>query len=191
MAEHPRHPDDLAPLGDAVLVHLAQQCMLGDAAQRETARRCVSVVVIRHRDLIRVVVAGKVPRDAVDEVESDVFLRFARKVYSGDGIINPAGLLVQMAKFARADYLERQSDGVVTAQPWDDAAEDPDLDAAATAEAVRELLSPLDDRQRDIVYRRIVEGHPSAEVAVSLGTTPGNIDVIVHRALARMRKAAT
>ncbi len=93
--------------------------------------------------------------------------------------------------FARADYLDRQTDGLVSPEPWDGAADDPDMDAAEVAAAVRELLSPLDDRQREIVWKRIVEGHPSADVAVMLGTTPGNIDVIVHRALARMRKAVT
>lgn len=191
MAEHPRHPDDLVTLGDSALVQLAQQCLAGGDAACETARRCVAVVAIRHRSLIRDVIAAKVPRQAVDEVESDVLLRFASKVYSGTPIVNPAGLLVRMATFCRADYLERRTDGLVSSEPWDGAADDPEMDAAETAATVRELLAPLTDRQREIVWKRIVEGHPSADVATQLGTTPGNIDVIVHRALARMRKAVT
>jgi len=191
MAEHPRHPDDIVTLGDTALVQLAQRCLAGGDAERQTAQRCIAVVVLRHRGLIRGVIAAKVPRQAVDEVESDVLLRFATKVYSGDPIVNPAGLLVRMATFALADYLDRQTDGLVAREPWDGAADDPDMDAAEVAAAVRELLSPLDDRQREVVWKRIVEGHPSADVAVMLGTTPGNIDVIVHRALARMRKAVT
>jgi len=189
--DHPRHPDDLATLDNVALVQLAQRCLGGGAPERETAQRCVAVVTIRHRGLIRGVIAAKVPRAAVDEVESDVLLRFATKVYSGAAIVNPAGLLVRMATFARAGYLERQTDGLVSSEPWDGAADDSDLDAAEVAAAVRELLAPLTDRQREIVWKRIVDGHPSAEVAVMLGTTPGNIDVIVHRALSRMRKAAS
>jgi RNA polymerase sigma factor (sigma-70 family) len=191
MAEHPRHPDDLASLGDGALVQLAQASLADGPAEHETAQRCLAIVVIRHRDLIRSVIAGKVPRHAVDEVESDVLLRFAVKVYSGASIVNPAGLLVRMATFARADYLERQTDRRVSSEPWDGAADDPEMDAAEVAVAVRELLAPLTERQREVVWKRIVEGHPSADVATMLGTTPGNIDVIVHRALARMRKAVT
>ena len=52
-----------------------------------------------------------------------------------------------------------------------------------------ELLAPLNQRQRDAVWGRIVEGRSSAEVAAMLDTTPGNIDVMVHRALAKMRQA--
>jgi DNA-directed RNA polymerase specialized sigma24 family protein len=39
------------------------------------------------------------------------------------------------------------------------------------------------------VWQRIIEGRSSAEVAAKLNTTAGNIDVIVHRALATMREA--
>ena len=53
------------------------------------------------------------------------------------------------------------------------------------------LLRRSTDRQREIVWNRVVQGRPSAEVAAMLGTTPGNIDVIVHRALAKMREAVT
>ena len=55
--------------------------------------------------------------------------------------------------------------------------------------AVDDLLAPLGDRQRDVVWLRIIEGRSSAEVAAMLGTTAGNVDVIVHRALSRMREA--
>jgi RNA polymerase sigma factor (sigma-70 family) len=190
VSEHPRHPDDLASLGDDELVQLAQASLAGDAAEQETARRCISIVVLRRRDLVRTVIAAKVPPGAIDEVESDVLWRFSTKVYSGAAISNPPGLLVQMAKFARADYLEGRRDGDVSIESWDGAAADADLDAAAVEAAVDELLAPLTDRQREAVWKRVVEGRSSAEVAATLETTPGNIDVIVHRALARMREAA-
>jgi RNA polymerase sigma factor (sigma-70 family) len=190
VAEHPRHPDDLVTLDDAALVRLARQCATDDQAERETARRSIAVVVLRNRDLVRSVIAAKVPRAAVDEVESDVLCRFSAKVHSGQPIQNPAGLLVRMAKYARADFHERRGDGMVSAESWDGAAPDPELEAAAVEAAVEELLAPLDERQREIVWSRIVEGRPSAEVAAMQGTTPGNVDVIVHRALAKMREAA-
>jgi RNA polymerase sigma-70 factor, ECF subfamily len=189
MAEHPHHPDDLVRLDDGELVRLAQRCWEGDGAELETAKRSVAVVLLRHRSLIRGVIAAKVPSAAVDDVESDVFARFSAKIYAGHEITNPAGLLVRMATFLRADYLERRRDGEAPLGDWDAAADDPAFDAITDEDAVDELLAPLNQRQRDAVWGRIVEGRSSAEVAAILDTTPGNIDVMVHRALAKMRQA--
>jgi RNA polymerase sigma factor (sigma-70 family) len=189
MAAHPHHPDDLVRLDDGELVRLAQRCWQGEAAELETAKRCVAVVLLRHRSLIRGVIAAKVPATAIDDVESDVFARFSAKIYSGHQITYPAGLLVRMATFLRADYLERRRDGEAPLGDWDDAGEDAGFDAITEEYAVDELLAQLNQRQRDAVWGRIVEGRSSAEVAAMLDTTPGNIDVMVHRALAKMRQA--
>ena len=156
---------------------------------RETARRCVGLVVLRHRDLVRSVIAAKVPPGAIDDVESDVLLRFSRKVYSGDEITNPVGLLLRMAIFCRADFHANRPATETSLGEWDAASDDAALDDLAVSAAVDELLAPLGDRQRDVVWQRIIEGRSSAEVAAMLETTAGNIDVIVHRALARMREA--
>ena len=189
MSAHPRHPDDLVRLGDCELVRLAQRCWRGEPAELETAKRCAAVVLLRHRSLIRAVIAAKVPSVAIDEVESDVFARFSAKVYSGAEITNPAGLLVRMATFLRADYLERRHDGEAPLEDWDSAGDDAAFDHITDADAVDELLAPLNERQREAVWARIVEGRSSAEVAAMLDTTAGNIDVIVHRAMAKMRLA--
>ena len=156
---------------------------------RETARRCVGLVVLRQRDLVRSVIAAKVPPGAIDDVESDVLLRFSRKVYSGDEITNPVGLLLRMATFCRADFHANRPATESSLGEWDAASDDAALDDLAVSAAVDDLLAPLGDRQRDVVWQRIIEGRSSAEVAAMLETTAGNIDVIVHRALARMREA--
>ena len=65
-----------------------------------------------------------------------------------------------------------------------DAADDAALDELAVTAAVEDLLAPLGERQREVLWQRIIEGRSSAEVAALLETTAGNIDVIVHRALA-------
>ncbi len=188
MPAHPRHPDDLASLDDAELVQLAQRSLpLGDA-ERETARRCVGLVLIRRRDLVRTVIAAKVPFDAVDDLESAVFARFASKVYACDAITNAAGLLVRMAMFLRADFHADRPAAENPLEEWDAGADDQALANAADEAAVDELLAPLSERQRDVVWKRIIEGRSSAEVAAQLETTPGNVDVIVHRALNRMRE---
>lgn len=191
MPDHPRHPDDLAPLSELELVREAQRLYPMVGAERETAKRCVGVVLARSRDMVRAVVAAKVPREHVDEVQSEVFMRFSRKVFGGGHITNPVGLLLRMAQFARADFHAGRGEPEVSLGEWDSAQHDPSLDGLAVDAGVEELLAPLNGRQRDVVWQRIVEGRSSAEVAAEQGTTPGNIDVIVHRALTRMREAAT
>jgi RNA polymerase sigma factor (sigma-70 family) len=186
---HPHRFDQLAPLGNLALVRLAQASLSEGDPGRETAKRCVGLVVARQRDLVRAVIAAKVPPGAIDDVESDVLLRFSRKVYSGDEITNPVGLLLRMATFCRADFHANRPATELSLGEWDAASDDAALDDLAVSAAIEELLAPLGDRQRDAVWLRIIEGRSSAEVATMLETTAGNIDVIVHRALARMREA--
>jgi RNA polymerase sigma factor (sigma-70 family) len=186
---HPYLFDQLALLDDLALVRLAQASLSEGDSGRETAKRCVGLVVLRQRDLVRAVIAAKVPPGAIDDVESDVLLRFSRKVYSGDEITNPVGLLLRMATFCRADFHANRPATELSLGEWDAACDDAALDDLAVSAAIEELLAPLGDRQRDAVWLRMIEGRSSAEVATMLGTTAGNIDVIVHRALARMREA--
>jgi RNA polymerase sigma factor (sigma-70 family) len=138
---------------------------------------------------VRSVIAAKVPAGAIDDVESDVLLRFSRKVYSGNQITNPIGLLLRMAVFCRADFHANRPATEPPLGEWDAASHDAALDEIAVSAAVADLLAPLGDRHREVVWQRIIEGRSSAELAEMLETTAGNIDVILHRALARMREA--
>jgi RNA polymerase sigma factor (sigma-70 family) len=176
---------------DAELVRLARESAGEGDAGRQTANNCMAVLYARHRDLVRAVIAAKVPRDAVDDLESEVLVRFAVKFRSGDAITNPAGLLVRMARFVRADYHARRERGDdMPLEEWNAYADDPGLEKAEIGDAVEELLAPLNERQREVVCQRILENRPRAEVATMLGTTPGNVDVIFHRALAKLQETA-
>lgn len=50
-------------------------------------------------------------------------------------------------------------------------------------------LSTLNDRYRRAVELRVLEERPREECAQEMGVTVGNFDVILHRALAALRKA--
>ena len=190
MLHHPYLFDQLAPLDDLALVRLARAALSEGEPGRETAKRCVGLVVLRQRDLVRSVIAAKVPPGAIDDVESDVLLRFSRKVYSGHEITNPVGLLLRMATFCRADFHANRPATQSSLGEWDAASDDAALDDLSDSAAAEHLrLGVQTDRQRDAVWLRIIEGRSSAEVAAMLETTAGNIDVIVHRALSRMREA--
>src|SRR3954451_20481822 len=105
MPTHPAPHDELSPLDDAALIRLARTSATEGSPGEETARRCVAMVLLRHRSLIRAAIAAKVPRDAVDDLCSDVYLRFVGRVHTGSEITNPAGLLMRICQRVRADHL--------------------------------------------------------------------------------------
>jgi RNA polymerase sigma factor (sigma-70 family) len=53
---------------------------------------------------------------------------------------------------------------------------------------VEKLMKDLTDRQRLIVRAVAIEGHRTAEVALTLGLSDGNVRVILHRALQKMAR---
>lgn len=60
---------------------------------------------------------------------------------------------------------------------------------AATSQTLRAAMDTLSDRYRRAVELRLIEERPREECAAALGVTLGNFDVILHRALAALRKA--
>lgn len=74
-----------------------------------------------------------------------------------------------------------------------DAAPDPcELAAGAELlERVRELLVRLPARQAEAFWLCAVDGHSATDAAAQLGTTPGAVRVLVHRARAALALALT
>jgi RNA polymerase sigma-70 factor, ECF subfamily len=60
-------------------------------------------------------------------------------------------------------------------------------EAAMRRDAIDALLAPLDPRQRAVLVLRHVEGLDYGAIAAVLGTTRGNVGVILTRALAKLR----
>ncbi len=189
-SEHPTSFAALREKSDADLVAHARKYYAEGEAGLETAKRCVALVFERHRMLVRSVCAAKAPIDVVDDLESDVYVRFVRAVYLGAGRIeSPSGLLVVMARRVVASF----HDGRKPADaPLDDLAEVPvDEDGyneIASREVVEQLLSVLNERQRSVVWGRLWGGMSGAEIAGWLDISRRNVDVIFFRAMERMGK---
>jgi RNA polymerase sigma factor (sigma-70 family) len=189
-SEHPTSFAALQSRSDAELVAHARRYYAEGEAGLETAKRCVALVFERHRELVRAVCAAKAPSDVVDDLESDVYLRFVRAVYLGAARIeSPSGLLVVMARRVVATFHagRRPADA-----PLDELAEVPadedGYDAVASAQVVDELLSVLTERQRSVVWGRLWGGMSGAEIAEWLDISRRNVDVIFFRSLERMGK---
>ena len=53
---------------------------------------------------------------------------------------------------------------------------------------MKEALSRLSDEQQRIVYMKYFQDMANVEIAEAMGMTPGNVGVIVHRAVKRLRE---
>ena len=189
-SEHPTSFHALRSKTDAELVAHARKYYAEGEAGLETAKRCVAMVFERHRALVRSVCAAKAPIDVVDDLESAVYERFVRVVYlRAKAIESPSGLLVVMARRVVASFHEGRKPADA---PLDDLAEVPvDEDGyneIASREAVEQLLSVLNERQRSVVWGRLWGGMSGAEIAQWLAISRRNVDVIFFRAMERMGK---
>jgi RNA polymerase sigma-70 factor (ECF subfamily) len=85
------------------------------------------------------------------------------------------------------------------AEPVAEVPDEPELDAGPEQRAMRvemttrmaELLQVLPAKQREILVLRVVVGLSAEETAEAVGSTPGAVRVAQHRALARLRNAAS
>jgi RNA polymerase sigma-70 factor, ECF subfamily len=62
---------------------------------------------------------------------------------------------------------------------------------SSDADLARELLETLPEQQREILLLRVAVGMTAEETGRALGITPGAVRVAQHRALRRLRDAAT
>src|SRR5262245_18622424 len=64
----------------------------------------------------------------------------------------------------------------------------PEADTRLDLDQLELCLSQLQDRERSVVFLTFYGERPAAAVARELGLTEGNVRVVRHRALARLRK---
>lgn len=88
---------------------------------------------------------------------------------------------------------DRFEEHVATVDPMHRAGADEAIieaqERAANARNLQAAMSTLSDRYRRAVELRLIEERPREECAAMMSVTVGNFDVILHRALAALRKA--
>jgi RNA polymerase sigma-70 factor (ECF subfamily) len=84
--------------------------------------------------------------------------------------------------------LEREVDAQNTSTPVDDKLSQL-RDARAAQEKVEEALSRINPRYARAIRMRVLEDRPREEVAKALEVTTATFDVLLHRALAALKKA--
>jgi RNA polymerase sigma-70 factor (ECF subfamily) len=135
------------------------------------------------------------PAEAED-ISADVWLAVARYLprFRGDADGFEA-LLFTIARRRITDHrrrrTRRRTDLVANESLADHAGDDePDneaLDELGTRATFEELVRALSPAQVQVVVLRILHGLPVERVATMLGRSPGNVRILQHRALKRLR----
>lgn len=151
------------------------------------------IFVRRHQDRIYrlAAVLVKSRADAAD-VTQEVFLRALTGLKRFGFRSQPFTWLYATTKNVSREY-NRQDKGVTvvpveSADPRPSAAETMDSDQAVRT--VREMVSGLPERQRDVVLLRIFEELSVEQTARVLGCRPGTVKAQLHKAMKGLRRSA-
>lgn len=87
-----------------------------------------------------------------------------------------------------ADDLARELDATSTATPVDQKVSDA-RDQATARRKVEEALAQINPRYASVIRLRVLEEQPREDVARDLGVSPATFDVLLHRAIAALKKA--
>lgn len=86
------------------------------------------------------------------------------------------------------DDLAREVDAASTQTPVEQQVSD-QRDREAARKKVEEALAKINPRYARAIRLRVLEEKPRDEVAAELGVTPATFDVLLHRAIASLKKA--
>lgn len=136
------------------------------------------------------------PARSVEEAVQDTLLALAAALERGD--VEPGRHVAYACGIAKnkivdlyraAGRLRTRGFEEFDAEPVDDRA-DPAAAAerAWSAALAHELIATLPEKQRIVLWMRLIERRSAAEVAELLGTTPGAVRVMQHRSLQRLRE---
>jgi RNA polymerase sigma-70 factor (ECF subfamily) len=140
-------------------------------------------------------------QDALGEVYAKVVERLDKFTWQGVGIypwLRTVALRVALDQLRarkrtviwEADALEREVDKESTATPVDQQLSDR-RDREVARARVEAALGRMHPRYARALRLRVLEERPREEVAAALEVTPATFDVLLHRAVAALRKALT
>lgn len=183
----------------------AEERALVEAAQRGDQEALRALLDRCARPLYGAVILPRVgfPGDA-EEILRDTLARAAERLHTfrwtGAGFFPwvrtiAVNLVIDRARRAARQarheaVLEREA---ALTQPLFQAGAEEQLieqqERAVARGSLEQALTTLNERQRRAVELRVLEERSREECAAALGVTVGNFDVILHRALAALRKA--
>ena len=162
-----------------------------DAADHATFEHLYRAISPRLQRFVR----REEPREA-DDISADVWLAVARYLprFRGDADGFEA-LVFTIARRRITDHRRRRArrrtdlvaNETLADHAGDDEPEREALDQLRTRATLEELVRALSPAQVEVVLLRVVHGLPVERVATMLGRSPGNVRILQHRALKRLR----
>jgi len=133
--------------------------------------------------MVHGVLLARVPRDDVEDLVQEVFIKALRQLQSLRDARAFGGWLVTIARNTATDRMRRQPDPLELSD---------DVPAPAShedeARAVLRLIRGLPEAYRETLMLRLVEGMAGPEIAERTGLTPGSVRVNLHRGIAMLRE---
>ena len=129
------------------------------------------------------VLLASVPRQDVDDLVQDVFLKAFLKLTSLRDDLAFGGWLLRIARNRAADYHR----GATPTEALRDDVAGPDTDLRRAHEALDAIRS-LPPAYRETLVLRLVEGMNGPEIAARTGLTPDSVRVNLHRGFKLLRE---
>lgn len=126
--------------------------------------------------------------DVAETITGSVFLIVVRRFEQCR--TSPVAWLWSIVRSEIARYFRDRKDVVPLDVEPPDPLNDPRRHAESreSAQQVRRAMAELTEEQQKLIYMKFFLDLPNVEIAHSLGMTPGNVGVVAHRAVKRLRE---
>ncbi len=132
--------------------------------------------------------------DIAKDITSEVFTKLWKQIYLDIEIKNPSGFLFKTARNLLVDHYRNKDKSPVNLDNMAYMVKDHNQDIEKKAmiaddmRTIENAMAQLNDEYRQAVFMYYVEGEPITEVAKSLGKSPNNTRVIIHRGMKHLKK---
>ena len=128
--------------------------------------------------------------DLAEDMTQEVFMRFWGYLKEGTEVANPRALLYTIANNLAKDwYKKKKSDSLddQMEQGYTPIEKSPSAETLASHREAIEALGQLDEKDREVMMLRFVEGLEPKDIAVMLDETANVISVRINRATKRLQ----
>lgn len=162
-------------------------------SHKSQSKMVTSTLLANHRRFLGFLEARVGSRDDAEEILQDAFVRSVQK---GDEIRDSEHAVAWFYRLLRnavVDHYRRRSAGNRLLETFSRQLSDPRERADPTmervvCECVKELVAVLKPEHTDLITQVDLQGADVGTVAESMGITPGNVRVRLHRARAALRQ---
>ncbi len=129
--------------------------------------------------------------ERAEDMTQEVFMRFWKSLQEGKDITNPRAFLYTIASNLAKDWYKRKkSESLDTHLDNGFALASKDISSETLSEyrEVLDAMADLEERDKEVLHLRFVEGFEPKHIAEVLGETANNISVRLNRAMVRLRE---